>query len=161
MMRIVFECCYLLCLCQSLAAFTWMPMSDTISKSILASSSSSDFDGRRKKRTASQQERIDEERRRLSRKNDVVIGKTSAVSGAKDFELNVQKTEMEWRQQATPIECQIREYTQKALDALHMVRQITQKDCSTLDPLYIHTYVCMYMVSICCMDAFLIFLILS
>lgn len=72
--------------------------------------------------SAAQRARREEEQRRGERKSDVIPGKTSAISGAKDFELNVQRTELEWNVQASGSERRVKEYTVRGMDALKMLR---------------------------------------
>lgn len=72
--------------------------------------------------SAAQRERRDEEQRRKERTAEVLPGKTSAIPGAKDFELNVQRTESEWNTQASGSERLVREYTAKGMDALRLLR---------------------------------------
>jgi tetratricopeptide (TPR) repeat protein len=68
--------------------------------------------------SASERERRDEERRRLERTEDVVIGKTSALPGERDFELNLKATEEEWFRQASEIEQKVFRYTEDGMKAL-------------------------------------------
>jgi hypothetical protein len=70
--------------------------------------------------SASERERRDEERRRLERAEDVVIGKTSALPGASDYELNVKATEEEWFRQASDIEQKVYRLTEAGIKALKM-----------------------------------------
>jgi len=68
--------------------------------------------------TASQRARRDEEKRREERKNEVVPGKTSAIPGEKDFEINPSETEREWLKYASSNEKEIFLQTEKGLDCL-------------------------------------------
>jgi len=72
--------------------------------------------------TAAQRARREEEQRRIERTGENIPGKTSAIPGAKDFELNVERTENEWLQQASGIDRQVREYTSRGMDMLRMLR---------------------------------------
>lgn len=72
--------------------------------------------------SASRKERREEDRRRRERKSDVVIGKTSAVPGEKDFDIDVTATEELWMKHATALEQEIYRETDKGLDSLKMVR---------------------------------------
>jgi len=72
--------------------------------------------------SAAQRARREEEQRRGERKSEVIPGKTSAISGAKDFELNVQRTELEWNVQASGPERIVKEYTARGMEALKMLR---------------------------------------
>ena len=78
--------------------------------------------GKDKYISAAQKARREEERRRKERLSEVVPGKTSAMPGAKDFEINVKRTELEWGMQASGFERQVKEYTQKGLESLRMFR---------------------------------------
>lgn len=72
--------------------------------------------------TAAEKARREEEQRRKERTFDAVPGKTSAIPGAKDFEINVQRTQLDWNDQASGSERQVREYTAKGLQALKMLQ---------------------------------------
>jgi tetratricopeptide (TPR) repeat protein len=72
--------------------------------------------------SAAGKERRDEDKRRKNRKSDVIIGKTSAKAGAKDFALNPQSTELEWVKHASAMEQQISRNTELGLDMLKMLR---------------------------------------
>lgn len=72
--------------------------------------------------SAAQKARREEEQRRKERVDESIPGKTSAIPGAKDFELNVERTEQEWDKQASGSERLVRESTSKGLDALRMFR---------------------------------------
>lgn len=74
--------------------------------------------------SASNQERRDEEQRRLKRKEDVIIGKTSAVRDATDFALNTKATEEEWMRQASRVDQQVFKLTDQGMESLKMVRTI-------------------------------------
>ena len=71
--------------------------------------------------TAAAQERKDEDRRREERKGDVVIGKTSAKAGEKDYALDVAATEQQWMNQASDVERIIFEQTNQGLEHLRML----------------------------------------
>jgi tetratricopeptide (TPR) repeat protein len=72
--------------------------------------------------SSAERERREEERRRKERANDVVIGKTSALQGVKDFELNVRSTEEQWLSQASPTEREVFHQTEKGIGLLKMLR---------------------------------------
>lgn len=72
--------------------------------------------------TAAEKARREEEQRRKGRAFDAVPGKTSAIPGAKDFEINVQRTQLDWNDQASGSEREVREYTSKGLQALKMLQ---------------------------------------
>lgn len=72
--------------------------------------------------SASQRARREEERRRTERQNEAMPGKTSAIPGAKDYEINVHKTENEWLNQASGSEREVKEFTTKGLEALRMLK---------------------------------------
>lgn len=72
--------------------------------------------------SAAQRARRDEEMRRKERISEAVPGKTSAIAGAKDFEINVKRTEMEWDVHATGSEREVKVLTLKGLDAIKMLR---------------------------------------
>ena len=71
--------------------------------------------------SASQRERRDEDKRRQKRKADVVIGKTSAKAGEKNFALNPRSTEELWLKQASPLEREIHAKTELGMQSLRMV----------------------------------------
>lgn len=72
--------------------------------------------------SAAEKERREEEKRRRDRADDVVVGKTSAISGASDYALDVDATREQWMRQATPIEQEIFRKTEFGLDMLKMLR---------------------------------------
>jgi hypothetical protein len=80
------------------------------------------FAGSKKNLSAADRERRDEENRIRERKDDVVIGKTSAKRGEKDYQLNPKATEEEWVRQASVVERKIYELTEKGMEHLKMVR---------------------------------------
>lgn len=73
-------------------------------------------------RSARDQERRDEERRRKTRVKDVVIGQTSAVPGAQDYQLHTQQTEQEWLRYMTPDEKMVYQYTEQGMEHLKLLR---------------------------------------
>ena len=75
----------------------------------------------RKPTTSAGQERRDEDKRRKERSKDVVVGKTSAKPGEKDFAVDVSATEQEWMRQASDIEQRIFKVTDKGLEHLKML----------------------------------------
>lgn len=72
--------------------------------------------------SAAQRARREEERRRKERIDEVVPGKTSAIPGAKDFEINIQRTEMEWNVQASGEMRMVKELTARGMEALRMLK---------------------------------------
>jgi hypothetical protein len=80
------------------------------------------FEGDKKKNlSASEREQRDEEARRRQRKEDVVIGKTSAKQGEKDFALDPKGTEQEYLRQASRIEREIYLLTEAGMESLNSV----------------------------------------
>lgn len=71
--------------------------------------------------STSARERRNEELRRLSRTDDVVIGKTSAKANAKDYALDPDQTEREWYGQASDLEREVNEQTERGLRALKLL----------------------------------------
>mmetsp|Transcript_4234 Transcript_4234/g.8098 ORF Transcript_4234/g.8098 Transcript_4234/m.8098 type:complete len:435 (+) Transcript_4234:239-1543(+) len=72
--------------------------------------------------SAAQRARREEEQRRKERMNEVAPGKTSAIPGAKDFAISVDRTEMEWNMQASGEMRMIKELTAKGMEALRMLK---------------------------------------
>jgi len=72
--------------------------------------------------SAAEQERRNEDQRRRERKTEVVVGKTSAVQGAKDYTLDVTSTEEEWMRQASTTEREVFRQTERGLQMLKMLR---------------------------------------
>jgi len=72
--------------------------------------------------TNAERERRDEERRRQVRKNDVVIGKTSAKSGETDFTLDIAATEEEWMRQASRVEQEVYRKTEQGMHHLKLLQ---------------------------------------
>lgn len=72
--------------------------------------------------SAAKQERREEERRRSERKEDVVIGKTSALPAAKDYAIDPKATEEAWMRQATNVEQEIYRQTERGMELLKMLR---------------------------------------
>lgn len=64
--------------------------------------------------------RDDRKQRKDAEEN--IPGKTSAIPGAKDFEINVAQTEQKWFAQADDIERKVREFTAKGMNAFKMLR---------------------------------------
>ena len=87
-------------------------LSSSSSKSSSSSASSAKYV------SSAEKERRAEIQRRLERKNEVVLGKTSAISDAKDFELDVKATERELIENSNAIEQQVRQFTDQGLGAL-------------------------------------------
>jgi tetratricopeptide (TPR) repeat protein len=76
----------------------------------------------KKNLSASDRERRDEEKRRLDRANDVIVGKTSALAGAKDYAIDPKSTEEEWMRQASAIEREIYRQTDRGMALLKMLK---------------------------------------
>lgn len=71
--------------------------------------------------SASSQARRDEEQRRAQRKDDVVIGKTSAKQDATNYELNTKFTEEEWMRRAPKVDQIVYKLTEEGMSALKML----------------------------------------
>lgn len=71
---------------------------------------------------ASDMARREEEKGRRERAGDVVIGKTSAKSGATDYALDPKATEAEWMRQATRVEQEVYRQTDLGMEMLKMLR---------------------------------------
>jgi tetratricopeptide (TPR) repeat protein len=76
----------------------------------------------KKQLTSSQKFRREEDQRRLSRINENIPGKTSAIPGAKDYPINIQQTQNEWMAQASTSDRQVREYTQRGMDLFKLLK---------------------------------------
>ena len=72
--------------------------------------------------STSEQERRDEDRRRIERKDDVIIGQTSAKRNAQDFALNVAATEQAYLSQASTVEQAIFQYTEQGMHHLKLLQ---------------------------------------
>jgi len=83
--------------------------------------SSSGSGGPNRNLSAAGKERRDEEKRRIQRKDDVVPGKTSALRGATDYELNSKATEEEWLRQASAVDKKVFRLTEEGMESLKMV----------------------------------------
>lgn len=70
----------------------------------------------------SQRFRREEEARRKERISENIPGKTSALPGEKDFEINPQRTEIEWQSQASISEREVMALTSKGLEFLKMLK---------------------------------------
>ena len=70
--------------------------------------------------TSAEQERRAEERRRLERRSEVVIGKTSAVEGSKDFEIDISSTEKMFVENSDVVETEVFQQSDRGLTALRM-----------------------------------------
>jgi hypothetical protein len=82
------------------------------------------FAGKKKDLSAAGRERRDEENRKRERTDDVVIGRTSAKRGEKDYQLDPKATEEEWVRQFSTVERKIYMYTEKGMEHLKMVRSL-------------------------------------
>jgi hypothetical protein len=96
--------------------------SDTSGRWFTLSKSFCLFAESRKNLSASDRERRDEENRRLKRKDDVIIGKTSAKQGEKDFYIDPKATEQEWLRQASKVDQEIFRLTEVGMRFLNSVR---------------------------------------
>jgi tetratricopeptide (TPR) repeat protein len=79
-------------------------------------------DNLRKSITAAEQERREEDKRRRERIADVVPGKTSAISGAKDYAIDVDSTREQWMRQASQVEQEVYRMTELGMDMVRMLR---------------------------------------
>uniref|UniRef100_A0A6U2NIM3 SAP domain-containing protein n=1 Tax=Leptocylindrus danicus TaxID=163516 RepID=A0A6U2NIM3_9STRA len=70
--------------------------------------------------TTAEQEQRAEERRRLERRSDVVIGKTSALEGSKDFEIDISSTEKMYVENSDDVEREVFQQSDRGLKALRM-----------------------------------------
>jgi tetratricopeptide (TPR) repeat protein len=80
------------------------------------------FSTARKELSTAERERREEDRRRRERVDEVVPGKTSAVTGASDFAIDVDSTREQWMRQATRIEQEIFQKTELGMEMLRMLR---------------------------------------
>lgn len=72
--------------------------------------------------SSAQQEREREEQRRLERKNEIQIGKSSAIAGAKNYQLNVEQTQMDLiSNQYDDLERQIWKFTEQGMKYFKLV----------------------------------------
>lgn len=71
--------------------------------------------------SAADRERRDEEKRRKERQGEVIIGKTSARPGEKDFPLDPKATEMDYLRQASAVEQEVFRQTEHGMEMLKMV----------------------------------------
>lgn len=82
-----------------------------------------EYGGRRGRNlTAAQRARKAEEERRKERLNDNIPGKTSAIPGSQNYEINVRQTEYMLDQQSSGQERQIRELTSQGMEDLKMLK---------------------------------------
>jgi hypothetical protein len=79
------------------------------------------YAGSKKNLSLSDKERRDEETRRNTRKDDVVIGKTSAKRGESDYAIDPKITEEEYLRQASKVEKQIYYRTEEGMELLKSV----------------------------------------
>jgi len=96
---------------------TTPPESSTVTYHVRMSLSSSPDDNL----SASSRERRNEDLRRLSRRDEVVIGKTSARPDARDYDLDPSETERQWAAQANDVEREINAQTERGMRALKML----------------------------------------
>jgi tetratricopeptide (TPR) repeat protein len=76
----------------------------------------------RKNVSTSEQERREEDKRRRERVQDVVPGKTSAISGATDYSIDVDSTREQWMRQASQVEQEIYRMTEIGMGMIRMLR---------------------------------------
>mmetsp|Transcript_40699 Transcript_40699/g.59796 ORF Transcript_40699/g.59796 Transcript_40699/m.59796 type:complete len:427 (-) Transcript_40699:109-1389(-) len=72
--------------------------------------------------SAAAKERRDEERRRKDRINDVVVGRTSAIPDAKNYEINPSATEKDFFALASDVEREVNLQTDKGLRCLKLLQ---------------------------------------
>jgi len=101
-----------------------------LSMSSSSSSDGSNFnDNNYNKLTASERARREEELGRKARKDDVVIGKTSAKLGQRDYELDVSATEQEYLRQASDVDRAVFQLTERGMAALKMLKVHEAQRC--------------------------------
>ena len=76
----------------------------------------------RKHLSAAEQERREEDKRRRERIEDVVPGKTSAISGATDYSINIDSTQEQFLRQASREEQEIYQKTELGMEMIRMFR---------------------------------------
>ena len=59
-------------------------------------------------------------KRRKERAEDVVIGKTSAITDASDYKFDVSSTEEQWMRQASKVEREVFKQTERGMECLRM-----------------------------------------
>jgi len=97
--------------------FSLPPSKSTPPSSCLHASSSSSSDSEKNKNlSAAAKARREEDQRRLSRRNENIPGKTSALPTAKDFAIDPSATEQQWLSQASSLELQISRYTDEGMN---------------------------------------------
>jgi hypothetical protein len=96
----------------------------TVSKSHSFSSSNNHNGPNKNSKHISQSQRFrrEDEARRKERLKENIPGQTSAIPGEKDFEIDPQRTQVEWQAQASFSEREVMELTSKGLDALKMLQ---------------------------------------
>jgi hypothetical protein len=72
--------------------------------------------------SASNRERREEDKRRNARKEDVIIGKTSAKRGEKDYVIDPKATEIEYLRSVSRTEQLIYQYTQDGMDEMNSLK---------------------------------------
>jgi hypothetical protein len=77
--------------------------------------------GSKKNLSAADKERRDEEMRRNTRRDDVIIGKTSAKKGESDYPIDSKVTEEEYLRQASKVEKEIYYLTEEGMASLKSV----------------------------------------
>lgn len=88
----------------------------------LSSSRLSASKGNNKNLSSSDRERRDADRRRKERKDDVVIGKTSAKRDAVDYPINPEATEQEYLRKASKEERLVHQFTDEGMNAMKSLR---------------------------------------
>jgi hypothetical protein len=106
------------------------------------------YAGSKKNLSASDKERRNEETRRNTRREDVVIGKTSAKKGEKDYAIDPKVTEEEYLRQASKEEKEIFYRTQEGMELLKsvglLVIRLACPPCHTRTKLSSHNFLSPY-----------------
>jgi len=74
------------------------------------------------KENRSHQQQQNRDSRKATRNEENIPGKTSAIPGAKDYEINVPQTEQKWYEQADDLERRVRELTTQGMNALKLLK---------------------------------------
>ncbi len=98
------------------------PSRATTSSCLFQSSGGNSNNKNSKNLSNAERERRDEEIRRQQRKDDVVINKTSAKRGAKDYAIDPKATEEEYLRQASKLEQTIFRLTEEGMDAMRSLK---------------------------------------
>ena len=105
---------------QSATAFVVAPRTTSLVLNRQPPTASRLYD-KKKPLSTSEQERWEEDKRRKERKDDVIIGKTSAIPGEEDFNIDPKKTEEEWMKQASDTEQEVFRLTDLGLSKMKTV----------------------------------------